>query len=156
MALLHDMSDEVAASWRSVVDSVDFLGKIPAALRIRGAMDEDALAKHIMFTANATVSAGARTGARTVIDLLEAAEAISLKDGKFYAQDGSPVVHDNGDSPQSGKTIPALPAPPPALLGNAPTVHVDVQVHIATDASAEQIDAIFASMAKHLYSKAVE
>jgi hypothetical protein len=34
-----------------------------------------------------------------------------------------------------------------------PSVHVDVQVHISPDASAEQIDQIFASMAKHLYGR---
>jgi hypothetical protein len=34
-----------------------------------------------------------------------------------------------------------------------PSVHVDVQVHISPDASADQIDAIFASMAKHLYAQ---
>jgi hypothetical protein len=32
-----------------------------------------------------------------------------------------------------------------------PSLHIDVQVHISPDASAEQIDQIFASMAKHLY-----
>jgi len=32
-----------------------------------------------------------------------------------------------------------------------PNLHIDVQVHIAADASTEQIDAVFASMAKHLY-----
>ncbi|MDR6613089.1 DUF5343 domain-containing protein [Leifsonia sp. 1010] len=32
-----------------------------------------------------------------------------------------------------------------------PNLHVDVQVHISADASTEQIDAVFASMAKHLY-----
>lgn len=35
----------------------------------------------------------------------------------------------------------------------SPTLHIDVQIHISADASAEQIDQIFASMAKHLYSK---
>jgi hypothetical protein len=34
---------------------------------------------------------------------------------------------------------------------SGPSLHVDVQVHISPDASSEQIDAIFASMAKHLY-----
>lgn len=32
-----------------------------------------------------------------------------------------------------------------------PSLHIDLQIHIAPDASPEQIDAIFASMAKHLY-----
>ena len=32
-----------------------------------------------------------------------------------------------------------------------PSVHIDIQIHIDSTASAEQIDQIFASMAKHLY-----
>jgi hypothetical protein len=32
-----------------------------------------------------------------------------------------------------------------------PPLHIDVQIHISPEASAEQIDQIFASMAKHLY-----
>lgn len=44
------------------------------------------------------------------------------------------------------------PSPPGGgRTGHGPSLHVDVQVHIAADASAEQIDQIFASMAKHLY-----
>lgn len=34
-----------------------------------------------------------------------------------------------------------------------PSVHIDIQVHIAADASTAQIDQVFASMAKHLYGK---
>ena len=36
---------------------------------------------------------------------------------------------------------------------NAPSLHIDVQVHVSAEASAEQIDQIFASMAKHLYGR---
>lgn len=36
---------------------------------------------------------------------------------------------------------------------NAPSLHIDVQVHVSSEASAEQIDQIFASMAKHLYGR---
>lgn len=32
-----------------------------------------------------------------------------------------------------------------------PSLHIDVQIHISPEASAEQIDLIFASMSKHLY-----
>ncbi|MFL5799326.1 MAG: DUF5343 domain-containing protein [Actinomycetota bacterium] len=34
-----------------------------------------------------------------------------------------------------------------------PSLHIDVQVHIPPDATPEQIDIIFAAMAKHLYDK---
>jgi len=33
----------------------------------------------------------------------------------------------------------------------SPSLHIDVQIHISPDASAEQIDQIFASMEKHLF-----
>ena len=33
----------------------------------------------------------------------------------------------------------------------SPSLHIDIQIHIASDASTDQIDQIFASMAKHLY-----
>jgi hypothetical protein len=36
-------------------------------------------------------------------------------------------------------------------LGVLPGLHIDVQVHISPEASPDQIDQIFASMAKHLY-----
>ena len=37
-----------------------------------------------------------------------------------------------------------------------PTIHIDVQIHISADAKPEQIDQIFASMAKHLYGQSTQ
>ncbi|MGV3550455.1 DUF5343 domain-containing protein [Rhizobium sp.] len=34
-----------------------------------------------------------------------------------------------------------------------PSLHIDIQIHIAPESSLEQIDQIFESMAKHLYTK---
>ena len=34
-----------------------------------------------------------------------------------------------------------------------PSIHIDIQVHISPDATVDQIDQIFASMAKHLYKR---
>lgn len=41
---------------------------------------------------------------------------------------------------------------PPAMLGG-PTLHIDLQIHIGADSSDAQIEAVFKSMAKHLYGK---
>lgn len=81
----------------------------------------------------------------------------------------------NGDSPPRqratrAKAASSKPSAPKALppIGPAnqdhvdhgtssrarrsgPNLHIDVQVHISADASNDQIDAVFASMAKHLY-----
>jgi uncharacterized protein DUF5343 len=40
--------------------------------------------------------------------------------------------------------------------GGSPSLHIDVQIHIAADATTAQIDQIFASMAKHLYRSGAE
>jgi glycine cleavage system regulatory protein len=37
--------------------------------------------------------------------------------------------------------------------GSGPNVHLDIQIHIPADASVEQIDQIFESMARHLYKQ---
>lgn len=50
---------------------------------------------------------------------------------------------------------PANPIPEPSKQppGAGPNVHLDIQIHIPADASAEQIDQIFESMARHLYKQ---
>lgn len=45
---------------------------------------------------------------------------------------------------------PARPLTPP---GVGPNLHIDLQIHIAADASDAQIDTVFKSMAKHLYGR---
>ncbi|MCW3589017.1 hypothetical protein K6Y74_37430, partial [Burkholderia cenocepacia] len=40
--------------------------------------------------------------------------------------------------------------PPPVGSAFSPKLHIDVQIHISPESSAEQIDKIFESMAKHL------
>jgi hypothetical protein len=53
------------------------------------------------------------------------------------------------DDPRPGTTQPPS-LPPPAL---SPSVHIDIQIHIDSSATEQQIDQIFASMARHLYGR---
>ena len=55
--------------------------------------------------------------------------------------------------------MPAFRPPVQPQIGNqvvAPPVTVDIQIHISYDTSVEQIDQVFASMAKHLYKGDME
>jgi hypothetical protein len=47
----------------------------------------------------------------------------------------------------------AAPSKSATSLTGGPNVYLDIQVHIPADASLEQIDKIFESMAKHLYKQ---
>jgi len=53
---------------------------------------------------------------------------------------------DEGRSDSSGTS-----SPDESGGSSAPSLHVDIQVHISPEATADQIDQIFASMSKHLY-----
>lgn len=67
--------------------------------------------------------------------------------------------------PATAKANNKTPAPPPiapptvtpkdSRAGSLalPAVHIDLQIHIAGDAKPEQIEQIFASMARHLYQR---
>lgn len=61
-----------------------------------------------------------------------------------------------GMTGNGGRSIPAPSAP---VVGHQPSrsaqpaLHIDIQLHIPATATAEQIDQIFASMAKHLYGR---
>jgi hypothetical protein len=48
------------------------------------------------------------------------------------------------------KAAPVVNQPSLKLPSGAPSLHIDIQVHISPESSPEQIDKIFASMAKHL------
>ena len=47
----------------------------------------------------------------------------------------------------------AAPTVVPQPTVNQPALHIDIQIHVDSSASAEQIDQVFASMAKHLYGR---
>jgi hypothetical protein len=62
----------------------------------------------------------------------------------------APASSSSGSSSESEKK--KAPAEDKSRPG-APNVHLDIQIHIPSDASAEQIEQIFASMARHLYQQ---
>lgn len=61
---------------------------------------------------------------------------------------------EQSEVPQRDLESPVAVAPVGDSTAGGPSLHIDVQVHIDSSATSEQIDQIFASMAKHLYNKA--
>jgi len=73
--------------------------------------------------------------------LAEQAEFAPVNDQTDLHMGSAPQHTAAVQSPTSG----ARPA------GQGPTLHIDIQVHISPEASVDQIDQVFKSMAKHLY-----
>jgi hypothetical protein len=54
---------------------------------------------------------------------------------------------------QESASVSPKPGRDSERSSGGPTLHIDVQIHISPEASPEQIDQIFASMAKHIYNQ---
>lgn len=67
------------------------------------------------------------------------------------------ATSDKGTEPATTPPTPAANVNPSIIptpaASTTPSVHIDLQIHISPDASPDQIDSIFASMAKHLYGR---
>lgn len=80
---------------------------------------------------------------RLAVGAFRALAAEATFDGVTPTQDASEAADDNRGTPTSEKRGKA----------GLPSLSVAVQVYIDKDMSAEQVDHVFASMAKHLYGK---
>nr|WP_325301431.1 DUF5343 domain-containing protein [uncultured Oscillibacter sp.] len=83
---------------------------------------------------------------------------ILLKSGSIKEKKTATPVREN-KKPTKPKTKEDQEAPVEIKVNSSqegkssirPNLHIDLQIHISPDSTPEQIDAIFASMAKHLY-----
>jgi hypothetical protein len=78
---------------------------------------------------------------------IPAAPELSGKKSNTRATENRKTTKTAADTPSPA---PA-PSPVPERPSGSPNIHLDIQVHIPAGATLEQIDQIFASMAKHLY-----
>lgn len=60
-------------------------------------------------------------------------------------------AHSSSMAVAAPSSVAPLPPTSTSTTQLTPSLHIDIQIHISADASPDQIDQIFASMAKHLY-----
>ena len=82
-------------------------------------------------------------------DLAEAKEALETHAEDADANDMPLVTHGVKQTPNASNGAKLKGQE----LSFSPTIHIDVQVHISPESTLEQINAIFAGMAKHLYGR---
>jgi hypothetical protein len=70
------------------------------------------------------------------------AAAITIPAAQQESKSGAPDGQSGGDGASAGRQA-----------NDGPSLHIDLQIHISADAGHEQIDAVFESMAKHLYGR---
>jgi hypothetical protein len=87
------------------------------------------------------------SGGKQVISKMISTFKSLVEQAEFSAVDGQPS--DPPDDPLPPLNIQRPPAG--GRISLSPALHIDIQIHISPEASVDQVDQIFASMAKHLY-----
>ena len=128
----------------------DELGKVGIA-----ANDQNKAAE--VFTENARYLGVVREygGTNHIIPIKQALEELPSTAPASTVVTGQTTDEASSCAPSTGEqaaTQVDVPSKSQVSL-NGPTVHIDIQVHIDSSASPEQIDQIFASMARHLYRR---
>lgn len=101
--------------------------------------------EHVFSTSS---SAGKQVIGKTVSTFKAACE---LAEFGTPDEQPSPKVH---TGPMHAPVTTASSRPHAAThvaVNKAPSVHIDIQIHISPEATTDQIDQIFKSMSKHLY-----
>jgi hypothetical protein len=87
LGLEYDNKNEIAAAWKEIVLSNEFLTKMLTAIRIRKTMDIASFQSHIAYSAGQPKKSSTMTGAKVIIDILRTAELITEKDDQLIAED---------------------------------------------------------------------
>jgi hypothetical protein len=106
-ALEYEMPEEIKTKWQDIVSNSDFLQKLIAAVRIRKGMDEASFEAHVAYSAGQPKTSGVMAGARAVVEILKAAEALREEDGKLTSTAPMPT-----EPPVSESTVVVTALPP--------------------------------------------
>lgn len=157
LAADHPDSPEWQDAWRETAESSEELSGVIDSVRIRREMTQDDLVSHIVLTAGVAKSGPTIRGARTVLEILQAAGTIAEIDGTFRPVD----VRESTSQPSDQQTAQPVAASPPgekpdgtrddgAAARVAPnlTVHVHVWVgdSAAVDALPDRLRAIIENL----------
>ncbi len=108
------------------------------------------------FARNTGSGQGAATGMAALFILLSAGDPSSTANGSKPSSPREPRVSTSRKAtPKVEPAVTTTKTTPPATTRDrdVPSLNINVQVHISPDASADQIDQIFKSMAEHLYAR---
>jgi hypothetical protein len=145
-ALEHEIPDQIEESWAQIVRENEFLGKMAAAVKIRGKMESTALESHVAYSAGETKSGPVMTGARAVIDILRAAGVVREHEGQLVARESETEVR------QKEVTQPSLGSPEGVATSNlatgsftipvAQSSGISLHIELRIDAKPSELDGL--------------
>lgn len=157
-AIHHKLPDEIQQYWSQVVDGNEFLSKAVMTIKIKKGMTPTELSSHILFVAKAADNKSNRTGANAIIEILAKSRKIQDIEGKFEYAGATLNMPANENKTNEQPRDEAVEQQKIKIINRSesteksgfPNLHINIQIHFSADSSPDQIDQIFASMAKHL------
>jgi hypothetical protein len=169
LAMVNDQSEEEGVLWLEALSRGEVTQKAIHAIQVQGSIQKKDIANKLAHSLGVILDGYVTTGVHTLLDILLKAGVIQEGDEDYSYREptpgnppsqvpaGLPNAHAGESSEQRPVGTPTAATEPKKSLAYPdrvpPTVHIDIQVHISSEATPEQIDQVFASMAKHLYGK---
>lgn len=166
-AIEHGVESDEFLAWAEAIQSNEPLSNILTTVRIKGGMSEQDLTKHILYISEQSNSSGNRTGARCILDVLKRAALLTELDGRFsvataaketVAPSETPgfpegTTEDKGDKSQSDRSMGDANSVNERIIPpfSAPSININIQIHIPEGQDAVTYDKIFAAIKKNLF-----
>ena len=160
----HDDDAKARIAFDLSIAKIDPFGTVYERIKEKRLPDESVLNDEFARTGLAPDDASKAAG--IFVDNLQYLGLIQGISGSDHVRDVEAVIlqpprHENTSSLEKPAEVTtaasASPGPPKgrdvSTKAKEPSVHIDVQIHIDSNATAEQVDQVFASMAKHLYGR---
>lgn len=160
LAIGNKVADDIVRQWNRVLtESVNSRG-ILDMIRVQGALSKEILIGKTASILGLIDDKNTRTGLNCLLEIFQKSGLLVEQDGSFSLSQVALKEESVDRGSENERLTPLLeekskPTIDPTKTHNfvPPAVHIDIQIHIDASASPDQIDHIFASMAKHIYQK---
>jgi len=164
LAISNKIPEDISNRWADVMRECEHTRKVLDMVRVRDGVPKSEMQGRVLNTLGLTSSKNSKTGVNCLIDILTKAGLIVERDDKYVYNeqfDSTSVTALDEQAADNHLNTSDSPEPQPlhkqivseARISPDPSLHIDIQIHIDANATPEQIDQIFASMAKHLYGR---
>ncbi len=162
IAISNEDEDAAAAAWQKALAGCEETQSILHMIKVQGGVAKTEIVGKILQSLKLPKASVAKTGANCLVEVLrksnqlkEEGDRYILANGKVAPQEPEQAADEAGtaEKPLKKQTVEEQQARGEEKRPSEPSVHIDVQIHISPDAPPEQVDQIFASMAKHLYGR---
>ncbi|MCI8510191.1 MAG: hypothetical protein HFJ06_16820 [Lachnospiraceae bacterium] len=92
------MDEQVAKTWKTIIERDEFLSRMLSAIKIRNGMEKSSFINHILYSSGSSNNNNTRAGASTIVEIYKVAGLVEENDGKIIALDEESIdVNDYTD-----------------------------------------------------------